>query len=50
MNKMISILAVMAIILPLTVGLLLTGPQNLFSACTQFFGDLLAEVTRFGTG
>lgn len=40
----------MAIVLPLTVGLLLTGPQNLLSACTQFFGDLLAEVTRFGTG
>lgn len=50
MNKLIAILALMVLVLPLTVRLLLNGPDNLMSACTQFFGDLLASVTRFGTG
>lgn len=50
MNKIISILAVMVVVMPLTVHLLLTGPDNLLSACTQFFGELLEHVTRHGTG
>lgn len=50
MSKMISILALLALVLPLTVHLLLTGPDNLMSASTQFFGKLLIHVTRFGTG
>jgi hypothetical protein len=50
MSKMITILALMALVLPLTVHLLLTGPDNLLTASTQFFGKLLAQVTRFGTG
>ncbi|MGG1662850.1 hypothetical protein [Brevibacillus sp. NRS-1366] len=49
MNKMITILVLLALVLPLTVNLLFTGPDNLLSACTQFFGDLLTNVTRFGT-
>jgi hypothetical protein len=50
MNKLISVLALMVLVLPLTVRLLLNGPDNLLAACTQFFGDLLENVTRFGTG
>ncbi|CAM3633204.1 MULTISPECIES: hypothetical protein [Brevibacillus] len=50
MSKMITILALMALVLPLTVHLLLTGPDNLMTASTQFFGKLLTHVTRFGTG
>ncbi|WP_400161821.1 hypothetical protein ACAF76_020760 [Brevibacillus sp. TJ4] len=49
MNKIISILAVMVIVMPLTVHILMSGPNNLLAACTQFFGDLLAHVTRYGT-
>ncbi|EST51694.1 hypothetical protein T458_25235 [Brevibacillus panacihumi W25] len=50
MSKMIAILALMVLVLPLTVHLLLTGPDNLMSSGTQFFGKLLTQVTRFGTG
>jgi hypothetical protein len=49
MNKLIAVLALMVLVLPLTVNLLLNGPNNLLAACTQFFGDLLENVTRFGT-
>ncbi|MGZ0051287.1 hypothetical protein [Brevibacillus gelatini] len=49
MNKMISMLVLLVLVLPLTVGVLFTGPDNLLSACQQFFGDLLVQVTRFGT-
>jgi hypothetical protein len=49
MNKMISILAVLVIVMPLTVHLFLSGPDNLLLACTQFFGELLESVTRYGT-
>lgn len=50
MNKMISILAVLVVVMPLTVHLLFAGPDNLLAACTQFFGELLENVTRYGTG
>lgn len=50
MNKMIAILALLVLVMPLTVRLLINGPDNLLSACTKFFGDLLTNVTRFGTG
>jgi hypothetical protein len=49
-NKLIAVLALMVIVLPITVHLLLSGPDNLLSVCTRFFGDLLENVTRFGTG
>ncbi|MFD2369663.1 hypothetical protein ACFSO0_06765 [Brevibacillus sp. GCM10020057] len=48
MNKLIATLALLVLVLPLTVNLLLTGPDNLMSACTQFFGELLGSVTRYG--
>ncbi|WP_171567253.1 hypothetical protein [Brevibacillus sp. MCWH] len=50
MNKLIAVLALMVIVLPITVHLLLSGPDNLLSVCTRFFGELLENVTRFGTG
>ncbi|MED1859668.1 hypothetical protein [Brevibacillus reuszeri] len=46
---MITILVLLALVLPLTVNLLIAGPDNLLSACTRFFGELLNSVTRFGT-
>jgi len=45
---MIAILALMVLVLPLTVRLLLSGPDNLLTACTRFFANLLENVTRFG--
>lgn len=42
-------LVLLVLVLPLTVGVLFTGPDNLMAACKQFFGELLVQVTRFGT-
>lgn len=50
MSKLIATLALLVLVLPLTVNLLLAGPDNLLSACTRFFGELLGSVTRYGTG
>ncbi|MFJ9501981.1 hypothetical protein [Brevibacillus centrosporus] len=49
MNKLIATLVLLVLVLPLTVNLLLTGPDNLMDACTSFFGELLGSVSRFGT-
>lgn len=49
MNKMISMLVLMVLVLPLTVGILLNGPNNLLTASSQFFSGLLENVNRFGT-
>ncbi|MFY0545766.1 hypothetical protein [Brevibacillus sp. H7] len=49
MNKMIAMLVLTVLVLPLTVRLLLFGPDNLLTACSRFFADLLENVTRFGT-
>ncbi|QQE74619.1 hypothetical protein KDJ56_01010 [Brevibacillus composti] len=50
MSKILAVLGLMVVVLPLTVNLLLTGPDNLMAVCMQFFGKLLEQVTRFGTG
>ncbi|USG65990.1 hypothetical protein NDK47_01125 [Brevibacillus ruminantium] len=50
MNKILAVLGLMVLVLPLTVNLLLTGPDSLLALCMQFFGKLLGHVTRFGTG
>jgi hypothetical protein len=48
MNKLVSVLALMALTLPLAVGLLWSGPDNLLQATTRFFQRLMEEATRFG--
>lgn len=50
MNKLISVLALMVIILPISVNLLFNGPNNILAACTRFFEKLFEQVVRFGTG
>ncbi|WP_164553242.1 hypothetical protein [Brevibacillus marinus] len=48
MNKLISVLAVTVIILPLSVTVLLSGPDNLLDACQAFFEKLLERAVSFG--
>jgi hypothetical protein len=48
MNKIISVLALTVIVLPLSVTLLISGPDNVLDACTRFFHKLFEQATRFG--
>ncbi|MGE5702717.1 MAG: hypothetical protein ACM32O_09330 [Clostridia bacterium] len=49
MNKLISVLAVMVIVIPISITVLIEGPNNLLDACTVFFENLFAAAARFGT-
>ncbi|MCM3472730.1 hypothetical protein [Brevibacillus borstelensis] len=49
MNKILAILGLMVLVLPLTVHVLMIGPDNLLAVSMQFFEKLLHNVTRFGT-
>lgn len=48
MNKLISVLALTVILLPLSVSVLISGPDNLLDACQAFFEKLLERAVRFG--
>ncbi|MEJ8548748.1 hypothetical protein [Brevibacillus borstelensis] len=50
MNKILATLGLMVLVLPITVHLLMSGPDNLLAVSMQFFEKLLDNVTRFGTG
>ncbi|WP_183192561.1 hypothetical protein [Brevibacillus fluminis] len=49
MTKLISMLAIMVIVTPLTVNVLIQGPDNLLTACTSFFTKLFSAAVHFGT-
>ncbi|MBO8165526.1 MAG: hypothetical protein H0Z34_17760 [Brevibacillus sp.] len=48
MNKLISVLALLAIVVPLSAAVLISGPDNLLDACQTFFEKLLERATSFG--
>ncbi|MFM1655048.1 hypothetical protein ACI7RC_23580 [Brevibacillus sp. B_LB10_24] len=49
MSNLISVLALLVIVVPLAVSVLISGPDNLLTACSHFFHQLLDQATRFGT-
>ncbi|NGQ96422.1 hypothetical protein G3578_14760 [Brevibacillus sp. SYP-B805] len=49
MTKVISVLALIVIVVPMSYVLLLDGPDSILGACTRFFNKLFAEAIRFGT-
>lgn len=48
MNKLITVLALMALTLPLTAAVLFSGKQNLLDASKSFFSRLFEHVMHFG--
>ncbi|MBM7592313.1 hypothetical protein [Brevibacillus fulvus] len=48
MTKLISVLALMVIVLPISVTVLFDGPNNLFGACRLFFQRLFEHVVWYG--
>ncbi|MGD8192474.1 hypothetical protein ACQCN2_21095 [Brevibacillus ginsengisoli] len=48
MNKLISVLALLVLVLPLSVTVLFSGQHNLLAASKQFFVRLFEQVVRFG--
>lgn len=48
MTKVISVLALIVIVVPISFNLLMNGPDSILGASTRFFNKLFAEALRFG--
>ncbi|WP_167568863.1 hypothetical protein [Brevibacillus migulae] len=49
MTKLISVLALIVMVVPISYNLLMNGPDSIYGASARFFNKLFAEVVRFGT-
>ncbi|MGC5328610.1 hypothetical protein [Brevibacillus sp. SYSU BS000544] len=49
MNKIITILAVMVMVLPLSVTILFSGQDNLLDTSSGYFNQILQHVMSLGT-